>query len=231
MTLRNSILRLASCLVLLGAVATLTLAPTTEVHAQGKKDTRGKKAKGEPFKNVKSNRRYYRAVGIAESLRKDVAEKKAIQAAQAKIAGEIKVVVQQVNDDYVKETSTDAGDEFMNSFESLTRTVVYQSLYGCEQVDKAIFTRYKTKENKKAGKITYQIYVVMQMDRDKYLAALNAEMRKDQNKNLNYNKEKYEQIFDREMGNYGGEDTSDYTESGEGGEWDYTDEEPDSRKK
>jgi hypothetical protein len=218
--------RLSYLFILLGAAVTLLLsAPTAD--AQGKKDTRGKKAKGEPFTNVKSNRRFFRVVAEGVSTRKDFAEKKATQGAQAKIASEIAVVVKQVNEDYAKETSTDAGDEYMQSFESMTRTVINQTLYGANVVDKGFYSFYKTKEDKKAKKISYRVYVVMEMDRDKYLAALAQAASGDENKKLNYNKAKYEETFDKEMAAYSGsDDTSVYVESEDGGEWDATDEEP-----
>lgn len=222
--------RLAYLVVLLSAAFAMTFAPTQDALAQSKKDTRGKKAKGEPFKNVKSNRRFFRVVAEATSSRKDLAERKAINQAQAKIASEIQVVVKQVNDDYVKEVDTDEGVDYMSSFESLTRTVVNETLYGAEVVDKAIYSFYRTKEDKKRGRISYRVYVVMEMDRDNYLAALDKASQKDENKQLDYNKAKYEQIFDKEMEAYSGSgETNGYESSGEGGEWDATDEEPDSR--
>lgn len=172
--------------------------------------TRGKKVRGEPFeqRRYRSNNRYFRAVGNARSSRLDIAKKKAETDAKARLAGLINTTVKQVNEDFVQDISTENSEQFMQKFTSLTRTIVNQTLYNIEVMDSEEF-RIK---GRRGEEDVYNAYVAIQINKDEFLEALNREVAKDEELALNYNKEKYEEIFNEEMDRLNNEMNEEYGE-------------------
>jgi DNA polymerase III alpha subunit (gram-positive type) len=88
------------------------------------------------------------AVGNGESIQSEMAKKIARTNALAKLASQIEVTVKQVNDDYSSQLQVSDRQEVNQIFESLTRTVVKQTLNDVKDVkDEMRFLKDKDRYN------------------------------------------------------------------------------------
>ena len=158
-----------------------------------RKEKIGKKIE-EPLENVKSDNRHWRAVGNAVSPQLEMAKKMARTSAEARLASQIEVTVKQVNDDYAQQMQAGDKIDVSQKFESLTRTVVKQTLYDIKEVQTE--TRVLSNGN-------YNYYIGLEINKKDYWARLKENMTsaisRDERLKINYDKKKYEEIFDREM--------------------------------
>lgn len=158
-----------------------------------RKEKIGKKIE-EPLENVKSDNRHWRAVGNAVSPQLEMAKKMARTSAEARLASQIEVTVKQVNDDYAQQLQSGDKLEVSQKFESLTRTVVKQTLYDIKEVETE--TRVLSNGN-------YNYYIGLELNKKDYWNRLKENMSnaisKDERLKIMYDKKKYEEIFDKEM--------------------------------
>lgn len=174
-------------LVLCGVMA------ATALHAQGKKKTVGKKVK-EPFSDVRSDKKFFRAVTNAESPRIDIAKMRSETATKAKLGALISTTVKQVTDQYVEQLSVGNKTEVNEKFQAMTRTVTNQTLVGINIKDQECFTK-KSKE----GELTYNCYTVLELSKEEFQEAQDKAISKDDKLKLSYDRKKYEETFDKEM--------------------------------
>lgn len=177
---------------------------TTQVMAQSRKDVTGKKSKT-PFSQnrYKSDRKYFRAVGNAESSKVRSAEQKARVNAMGLLADQVETIVKKVTTDYMKEVEVGNSMDFQTKFESMVMTVTNQVMTGATEKDSQLYTKKKKlKKRNEEGKkkiIVYNFYVVMQANKDQLLAAINAAATTNQDLTADYNQAVFQKLFDAEM--------------------------------
>ena len=137
-----------------------------------------------------SNKKYFRANAVGESLDQMTSKKKALSNAKSQLAGDIQTTMKVVGDNYVKSSEFNNTEEVLERFEENARTVVNQQLSGlktiCEKLTRTPEGKYKT-------------YIAIELSGDELLNAYNETLSKDQNLKIDYNYEKFKETFDKEM--------------------------------
>lgn len=137
-----------------------------------------------------SNKKYFRANAVGESLDQMTSKKKALSNAKAQLAGDIQTTMKVVGDNYVKSSEFNNQEEVLERFEENARTVVNQQLSGiktiCEKLTRTPEGKYKT-------------YIAIELSGDDLVSAYNETLTKDQNLKIDYNYEKFKETFDKEM--------------------------------
>ncbi len=140
-----------------------------------------------------SNKKFFRANAVGESLDQMTSKKKALSNAKAQLAGDIQTTMKVVGDNYVKSSEFNNTEEVLERFEENARTVVNQQLSGiktiCEKLTKTPEGKYKT-------------YIAIELSGDDLVSAYNERLTKDQNLKIDYNYEKFKETFDKEMEKY-----------------------------
>lgn len=162
-----------------------------------------KKNKGviKPEKNAKeiiipckdegrSDKNFFRADAQATSQDMSLSREKALTSAKQRLAGLINTKIKSVTDRYVNETEVGTNSDFEQKFENLTREVVNQTL-----VDIAIVCEKNFQEA--TGK--YTTYIAIEVDKEAMLNGISNSISKDQKLRVDYDKMKFEQIFNEEM--------------------------------
>ncbi len=138
----------------------------------------------------RSTKTHFRADASASSQDMSLSREKALSAAKQRVASLINTQIKSVTDRYVNETEVGANSDFEQKFENLTREVVNQTL-----VDISVTCEKNFQEAN--GK--YTTYVAIEVDKEAMLNGINNSLTKDQKLRVDYDKMKYEQIFNEEM--------------------------------
>lgn len=146
----------------------------------------------------KSDKDFFRAHQSGNSLDLATAKKIALQNAKADLAGNIKSLVKKVTDQYtnqrtVKNKQDDKVNEkqdYENKFEELAREVVDQTLTDVRIMDEKIF-------KEKDGGYTY--WVAVEESKQSIVDGVSNKISKDEKLQLDYDKKKFEDVFNKEM--------------------------------
>ncbi len=138
----------------------------------------------------KSDKDNFRAKNSGKSPDLATAKKIALQNAKAELASNIKTLIKRVNDQYTNQITIDNKQEFENKFEESTREVVSQSLAGVKLLEEKIF-------RERDGAYTY--WVVIEVTKQSLLEGVNNKISKNERLKLEYDKKKFEEIYEREM--------------------------------
>ena len=116
----------------------------------------GKKVK-EPFQGnaYESNNRFFRGTGKGESSQDNIARSKADLEAKAFLAGQVNTTMKQVADQYLGQTSNEAGADVADKFQSLVRQVMNTDMADLRKIGEQKF--FNDKENKYTVFIAYEI--------------------------------------------------------------------------
>jgi len=173
------------------------LAGAVAVSSCGKKST--KSNLGEeleiPCDGFQTDKVAFRATGsgISQDLR--TAEDKALVTARQRLASGITTTLKSVTDRYTNERTFNDAAEFEEKFENLTREVTNQELNNVATIC--------NKKFQKEGK--FNVYVAIEVKKDELLQKIEKQITKDQKLQVDYDKMKFEQIFNEEMGKMEGE--------------------------
>ncbi len=138
----------------------------------------------------RSDKNFFRADAQATSQDMSLSREKALTASKQRLAGLINTKIKSVTDRYVNETEVGTNSDFEQKFENLTREVVNQTL-----VDIAIVCEKNFQEA--TGK--YTTYIAIEVDKEAMLNGISNGISKDQKLRVDYDKMKFEQIFNEEM--------------------------------
>ncbi|MCK9254698.1 MAG: hypothetical protein GX793_00935 [Bacteroidales bacterium] len=158
-----------------------------------KKEVGGKKATEIiiPCKDEgRSDKKFFRADANASSQDMSLSREKALLAAKQRVSSLINSQIKSVTDRYVNETEVGQNSNFEAKFENLTREVVNQTL-----VDIAITCEKNFQEAN--GK--YTTYIAVEVSKDAMINGIEKGLSKDQKLQVDYDKMKFEQIFNEEM--------------------------------
>jgi hypothetical protein len=142
-----------------------------------------------------TSKTHFRATGTSESTDLSMAKRKATTDARANLAAVINTTIKTVTDRYSNERQVGNAQEFEEKFESLTREVVNQEMNNVA----IACSKTLTKDGK------YKAFIAVEVAKDELLANIKDRISKDQKLQLDYDKMKFEQIFNQEMDKMAGE--------------------------
>ncbi|GAA4825887.1 hypothetical protein GCM10023331_08130 [Algivirga pacifica] len=171
---------------------------SNDATAQRKRKTIGKKM-DTPFsqKRYKTDKKAFRAIGNGKSRKERSAMLKARTDAQRKLAEEMKAVVKTVTEEYMKEYEVGDTYEFQSMMENKTIVAAKASISGASEMDSEVYTIKQKKNGEKF--ILFNAYVVLEMDKETFKQKLNNEVMKEKKNEVEFSKEKFNEIFDKEM--------------------------------
>ena len=145
-----------------------------------------------PFSDskYKTDKDYFRAKNIGKSIDLATSKKIALQNAKSEIAGNIQSIMKAVTDQYTNSSKVDDKENFENKFEELSRDVVNQTLSDVRIMDEKIFKETDGK---------YSYWVAIETSKQSILEGVTAKVSKNEKLQLDYDKKKFEEIFNSEM--------------------------------
>jgi hypothetical protein len=136
-----------------------------------------------------STKTHFRGTGIAESTNLSAAKRKANMDANDALAASVNRTIKSVQDRYTNDVTVGASSEFSEKFEQMTRSVVNQELNNVA----AVCNETRQLEGK------YIVYVAVEVAKDELLNKITTSISKDDKLKLDYDKMKFENIFNQEM--------------------------------
>ena len=138
-----------------------------------------------------SNKKYFRANSIGESLDQVVSKRKALSNARADLAASVKILVESVVDNYVKSSELNNLEQVEERFEGLNREIIKEELVGiktiCEKLTKTTEGKFKT-------------YIAIELSAQKLVDKFHERMMKDDLLMIDFDYEKFKDTFEKEMG-------------------------------
>jgi hypothetical protein len=191
MQVKNRIPFLAVALMLsFGLIAGFTGCKSKKINAN-----KGDAQVVMPFtgKKYQTDKNHFRAVQSGTSPDLSTAKKMALMNAKTEMAGNIQTLIKAVTENYTNQRSIADKQEFENKFEENARAVVNQTLNNVVTVDEKVF---KAKD----GKYTY--WIGIEMNKDGVVDGLYDRISKDRKLQLDFDKYRFQKIFDEEMQKY-----------------------------
>ena len=138
----------------------------------------------------KSDKEFFRAKQSGKSQDLATSKKIALQNAKSELAGNIKAVVKRVTDQYTNQRTVGDKQDFENKFEELAREVVDQTLTDVRIIDEKIFKETDGR---------YSYWVAIETSKQSILEGVAAKITKNEKLQLDYDKKKFEEVFNSEM--------------------------------
>jgi len=145
-----------------------------------------------PFsgKEYRSDENNFRAKQVGKSPDLATSKKIAFQNARAEMAGNIQAVIKRVTDQYTNQRTVGSSQEFENKFEELSREVVNMQLSNVKEIGEKIF-------KEPDGSYTY--WIAIEASKKEVFDKMDQRIANDSKLKLDYDKQKFQQIFDAEM--------------------------------
>ena len=150
-----------------------------------------------PFseKKYKSDKNFFRVTSSGISKDLETAKKKAIMNAKSELSGNIRSTMKVVTDQYTNSTTVGDNEQFENKFDEMMRIVVKETVGILDVIEVEVIKKI----DKKSDEDKYSVWVVMEMSRQSVFKDMNNKISKDEKLQLDYDKMKYEKIFNAEM--------------------------------
>jgi hypothetical protein len=189
--MKNQVSKLLSAAVLLGAMASVTVACKSKKGTPIEKQT-GATEISVPFmgKDYETNKEIFRARSSGNSIDMVTAKKIALQNAKSEMAGMIQTTMKKVTEQYTNQRQIGTNQEFSNKFEELAREVTNQSLTDVAVIGEKIF---------KETNNTYTYWVAIEANKKTVLEGMDKAIGQNQKIAQDYDKKKFEEIFNSEM--------------------------------
>ncbi len=181
-----------SMLLLIPAIAMISLGSCKSKKATPIQKETGAVEISVPFssKEYRSDENFFRAKQSGKSPDQATAKKIAYQNARAEMAANINATVKRVTDQYTNQRSVGNKQEFENKFEELSREVVNLEMGNVSEIGEKIF-------REQDGSYTY--WIAIEANKKTIFDKLDAKISSDAKLKLDYDKMKFQQIFDAEM--------------------------------
>jgi hypothetical protein len=178
-------------LLLIPAIAVLTLAGCKSKKTPIQKET-GAVEISVPFsaKEYRSDEDNFRAKQVGKSPDLATAKKIAFQNAKSEMAANINSTIKRVTDQYTNQRTVGNKQEFENKFEELAREVVNLEISNVREIGEKIF-----KETD--GSFSY--WIAIEAAKKTIFDKVDAKISNDAKLKLDYDKQKFQSIFDAEM--------------------------------
>ncbi len=144
-----------------------------------------------PCENAgKSDKKYFRAFSMATSSDLSLSKEKALLLAKQRLITLIESNTKSVTDRYVNEREVGSASEFEQKFENLTREVADETIsnivVACEKSSVLPDKKYRS-------------FVSIEVSKEDLLNQMNNRISNDAKLQVDYDKKKYEEIFNQEM--------------------------------
>lgn len=178
-------------LLLIPAIAVLTLAGCKSKKTPIQKET-GAVEISVPFssKEYRSDEDNFRAKQVGKSPDLATAKKIAFQNAKSEMAANINSTIKRVTDQYTNQRTVGNTQEFENKFEELAREVVNLEISNVREIGEKIF-----KETDGA----FSYWIAIEAAKKTIFEKLDSKISNDAKLKLDYDKQKFQSIFDAEM--------------------------------
>lgn len=137
-----------------------------------------------------SDKENFRAKASGNSMDLSTAKKIALQNAKSEMAGLIQTTVKKVTEQYTNQRQVSSTQEFSNKFEEMSREVTNQTL-----LDVRIIGERQFKESNN----TYTYWVAIEANKKVILNGIDKGIGQNQKLQQDYDKKKFEEIFNQEM--------------------------------
>jgi hypothetical protein len=132
----------------------------------------------------------FRAKQVGKSPDLATAKKIAFQNAKAEMAGNIQSMVKRVTDQYTNQRTVGNAQDFENKFEELAREVVDLQLSNVREIGEKIF---------KETDGGYSYWIAIEAGKKEVFDKMDQKISSDAKLKLDYDKQKFQNIFDSEM--------------------------------
>lgn len=189
--MKNQVTKLLSAVVLLGGIASVNVACKSKKVTPIEEQT-GAKEISVPFsgKDYETNKENFRARSSGNSPDMITAKKIALQNAKSEMAGMIQTTMKKVTEQYTNQRQIGTNQEFSNKFEELAREVTNQTLTDVAVIGEKIF---------KETNNTYTYWVAIEANKKTVLEGMDKAIGQNQKIAQDYDKKKFEEIFNSEM--------------------------------
>ncbi|MES2560967.1 MAG: hypothetical protein V4590_14570 [Bacteroidota bacterium] len=145
-----------------------------------------------PFssKEYQSDKESFRAKSSGNSMDLTTSKKIALQNAKSEMAGLIQTTIKKVTEQYTNQRQISNTQEFSNKFEEMAREVTNQDLTDVRVIGEKIFQE----PNK-----NYTYWVAIEANKQVVLAGIDKGISKNSKLQQDYDKKKFEEIFNQEM--------------------------------
>lgn len=145
-----------------------------------------------PFssKEYRSDENNFRSKQVGKSPDQATAKKIAFQSARAEMAANINATVKRVTDQYTNQRTVGNTQEFENKFEELSREVVNLEMSNVKEIGEKLFQEPDG---------SYSYWIALEASKKEVFDKIDAKISNDAKLKLDYDKQKFQQIFDAEM--------------------------------
>lgn len=173
-------------------VATIAILPACKSKQEVSKKEGGFKEIDIPCsgKEFRTDKNHFRADNSATSQDMSLSREKALTLAKQRLASIIETQIKSVTDRYVNEREVGENSEFEQKFENMTREVIDLKMKDI---------RIICEKPGALGNGKYQTFVAIEIDKEAFLNGINEGISNNEKLQLDYDKMKYEQIFNEEM--------------------------------
>ncbi len=146
-----------------------------------------------PFsgKEYRSDEDAFRSKQSGRSPDQATSKKIAYQNARAEMAANINAIVKRVTDQYTNQRTVGNKQEFENKFEELSREVVNLQMSNVKEIGEKIFQDPSDK--------SYTYWIALEANKKEVFDKIDAKISSDAKLKLDYDKQKFQSIFDAEM--------------------------------
>lgn len=137
-----------------------------------------------------TDKSYFRATQSGTSTDLSMSREKAVLAAKRRLSSFINSKIKSVTDRYAQDRQISDESEFSEKFENLTREVVNQELFEVKKICEKI-------TKKPDGK--YFTFISLEVKKELIYNGIENKISKDKKLRQDYDKKKFEEIFDKEM--------------------------------
>lgn len=179
-------------LLLIPAIAVMALTGCKSKKKQPIQKETGAVEISVPFSESKyrSDNDAFRAKQVGKSPDLATAKKIAFQNAKSEMAANINSTIKRVTDQYTNQRTIGNAQEFENKFEELAREVVNLEISNVKEIGEKIF-------KEPDGAFSY--WIAIEAGKKEVFDKLDAKISNDAKLKLDYDKQKFQQIFDAEM--------------------------------
>jgi hypothetical protein len=152
----------------------------------------GEKEVSIPCDDKRTDKEFFRGLGIGQSKDLNTARDKARMAANAELAGSITTIIKQVQERYVNDAGQKPSD-YSELFEGMTKQVVNQQIsnlsVACNRTTQTVEGMYK-------------VYMAVEANKEEVYKALEKNFEAEKKLETLFNREKFRQNFDAEMADF-----------------------------
>ena len=176
-------------------VAAAALAMGATFSSCGKKTVpqiAGEKEVTIPCNDKRTDKDFFRGLGVGQSANVNTARDKARMAANAELSGSISTLIKQMSERYVNDAGQKVSD-YAETFESMTKQVVNQQI---SNVSVACEKTMRTTDG------MFKVYMSVEANKSEVFKALEREAEANKKLETLFNREKFRENFDAEMAEF-----------------------------